>query len=68
MKVQTSFVVLQTVTEMQNGVEMTSKTVYFRSVSLFGNHSTKIHYKFHENTALSRKMLQNIIKQTTLAI
>ena len=50
-----------TVTEMQN-------IVYFRSISLFENNFTKIHYKFDENTFLSREMVQIIIKITILAV
>ena len=34
---------LQTVAEMQNDVAMTSQIDYFRFISLFGNHFTKIH-------------------------
>ena len=68
MEVQTSFVVLRTVIEMQNDVEMTSPIVFFRFISLFGNHFTKMYYKFDEKTSISRKMPQNIIKTTTLAI
>ena len=44
---------LQTVTEMENDVEMTSQIVYFHFISLFGNNFTKIRYKFEEN-ALKR--------------
>ena len=36
MEVQNGFMVLQTVTEMQNDVVMTSQIVYFRFISLFG--------------------------------
>ena len=69
MEVQTSFVVLRTVTEMQNDVGMTSQNDYFRVFfPLFGHHFTKIHYKFDENTSLSRKMVQNNIKTTILAV
>ena len=42
-EVQNGFMVLQTATEMQNHVVMTSQIVYFRFISLFGNHFTKIH-------------------------
>ena len=47
-EVQASFLVLQTVTEMQNDIGMTSEIniVYFWFISLFGNHFTKIQYKF----------------------
>ena len=41
MEVQTSFVVLGTVTEMWNDVGMTSQIVYFRLISLFGIISPK---------------------------
>ena len=76
MEVQTSFMVLRTVTEMQNDVGMTSQIVYLRFFILFGHHFTKIHYKFDENTSLSfdentslsRKIVQNIIKRTILAV
>ena len=60
--------VLRTVTEMQNDVGTTSQIVYFRFISLFGNNFTKIYYKFDENTSLSRRMVQNIIKTTILAV
>ena len=60
--------VLRTVTEMQNDVGMRSQIGYFRFISLFGNRFTKIHYKFDENTSLSRKIVQNIIKTTILAV
>ena len=43
MEVQNGFMVLQTVTKMQNDVVMTSQIVYFRFISLFDNHFTKIH-------------------------
>ena len=68
MEVQTSFMVWRTVTEMQNDVGMTSQIVYLRFFILFGHHFTKIHYKFDENTSLSRKIVQNIIKRTILAV
>ena len=55
MGVQTGFMVLRTVTEMQNDVGMTSQIGYFRFISLFGNYSTKIYYKFDENTSVSKK-------------
>ena len=42
-------------TEMQNDVGMTSQIGYFWFISLFSNHFTKIHYKFDENTSLSKK-------------
>ena len=42
-EVQNGFMVVQTVTEMQNNVVITSQIVYFRFISLFGNHFTKIH-------------------------
>ena len=60
---QTSNVVLRTVTEMQNDVLITSEAVYYLFISLFGNNFTMIRYKFDENTSLSKKMVQNIIKR-----
>ena len=54
-EVQTSSVMLRTATETQNNVGRTSRIVYFRYISLFGNNFTKIRYKFDENTSLSRK-------------
>ena len=54
--------VLRTVAEMQNNVGMTSQIGYFLFISLFGNHFSKIHHKFYENTSLLRKLVQNIIK------
>ena len=42
-EVRNGFMLLQTVTEMQNDVVMTSQSVYFRFISLFGNYFTKIH-------------------------
>ena len=42
-EVQNGFMVLQTVTEMQSYVVMTSQIVYFQFISLFGIHFTKIH-------------------------
>ena len=68
MEVQTSLVELPTDTEVQNDIGMESQIVYFRFISLFGNHFTKIHYTFDENISLSRKMVQNIIKTTILAV
>ena len=47
--------VLRTVTEMQKDVGMTSQTGYFRFISLFGNHLTKIHNKVDDNTSLQKK-------------
>ena len=55
-EVHTNFLMLRTVTEMQNDVGMTSQTVYFRFISLqFGNNFTKIRCKFDENSSFSRK-------------
>ena len=67
-EVQNGFLLLQTVTEMQNDVVMTSQIVYFRFISLFGNYFTKIHQQFDENTSLSRNMFPNNIKTTILAV
>ena len=63
-----NFLMLRTVTEMQNDVGMTSQIVYFRFISLFGNNFTKIRYKFDENTSLSKQMVQNIMKTTLSAV
>ena len=46
---------LQTATETQNNLGMTSRILYFRYISLFGNNFTKLRYEFDENTSLSRK-------------
>ena len=51
MEVQTGFMVLRTVTEMQNDVGMRSRIGYFRFISLFGYRFTKIHYKFQEKSS-----------------
>ena len=69
-EVQASFLVLQTVTEMQNDIGMTSEIniVYFWFISLFGNHFTKIQYKFDENASVSRKMSPNILKTIILTV
>ena len=46
MEIQTGFMVSRTVTEVQNDVGMTSQIGYSRFISQFGNHFTKIRYKF----------------------
>ena len=54
-EVQTNFLMLRTVTEMQNDKGMTPQIVCFRFISLFDKNFIKIRYKFDENTSFSRK-------------
>ena len=53
MEVQTSFVLLRNVSEIQNDVGMTSQIVYFLFIFLFVDHFTKIHHKFDENEPIN---------------